>query len=133
MGIDRRDFLKVATAGAGLAITGSSPEEAQASEARRADAVDRAREEYVSATRAVASAEAALDAALSAETAAVEARRLVRRRFEEGLATASDLLTADARAASMTLRAVDARAAVDIAYARRAFAAGGLTTERNDR
>ncbi|NIR77986.1 MAG: hypothetical protein GWO00_06260, partial [Gemmatimonadetes bacterium] len=52
--------------------------------------------------------------------------RLVRRRFQEGMATTADLLQADARAAAMASRAIEARAGLWIAAVRLDFARGTL-------
>lgn len=78
--------------------------------------------EWEDARRAVRSARQAVDATSAARSAAEEGRDLMRRRFEEGLATASDLLQAEARAAGMRSRSVDALAAYRVALARLRFA-----------
>ena len=70
---------------------------------------------------AVAAADHGVEAMRAAAAAADEARSLMRRRFEEGLATATDLLQAEARAVSMRQRAVEALAARQIAIARLEF------------
>jgi outer membrane protein TolC len=69
------------------------------------------------AERAETSAEHQALAAESASTAAHEALRLVRLRFEEGLATTADLLSAQASAAALSSGAVRARLGHDFAVA----------------
>ena len=92
--------------------------------------VESARIELEGARRAVESAEAHLAAAESARDAAEEAARLMRRRFEEGLATVSDLLGVEARAAALTTSAIDARLGLHAARARVDFLS---TDTRSDR
>lgn len=82
-------------------------------------------------------ADYAVEAAAEASAAALEARRaagtasdLMRRRFEEGLATATDLLQAEARKADAAGRAVDAMAAWRLAAARADFVRS--TSDRED-
>ncbi len=82
------------------------------------EAVRDARNEAVQARRAVIAAASAWRARDAARLAASEGRDLMRRRFEEGLATASDLLQAEARATEMESRAIDALADHQIAIAR---------------
>lgn len=84
-------------------------------------AVREARGELRQARRAVVTAREELEASRSAREAALAGRDLVRRRFEEGLATPSDLLQAEARAARMRGRAVEVLAEFNIALARLAF------------
>lgn len=78
--------------------------------------------------RGVGAARSGSAAARAASEAASEAARLMRRRFEEGLATTSDLLGAEARAAQLDMQAVNARLGLHIAVARLAF----LTDTTND-
>lgn len=73
------------------------------------------------AERAVATARRQVEATQAASDAAAAGRDLMRRRFEEGLATASDLLQAEARSTSMRQRAIDALAAYYMAVARLEF------------
>lgn len=80
-----------------------------------------ARSEFDRAREAVTATERQVRAMRAAAAAAEEARSLMRRRFEEGLATASDLLQAEARAVSMRERAVEALATRKIALARLEF------------
>ena len=96
----------------------------RAVEAEHGQRLREARAQVTEARGAVDAAAAAADAAEAALDAAAEARRLVRRRFEEGLTTADRLLRADARAAEMEARAIDARAAHHMAAARLDFALG---------
>lgn len=83
-----------------------------------------AQAELEEARRAVQAARAGAEAAEAAASAAREARRLVRRRFQEGLATTARLLRADARTAAMEARAIDARTALHMAAARLDFVLG---------
>lgn len=85
---------------------------------RHADALRAARAEAARARRDVAAGWGSLRASRAAVTAAEEARFLMRRRFEEGLATAADLLQAEARATSARARAVEALIAYDVSLAR---------------
>ncbi len=80
-----------------------------------------AQSEFARAREAVTATDRQVRAMRAAAAAAEEARSLVRRRFEEGLATASDLLQAEARAVSMRERAVEALAKRQIALARLEF------------
>jgi len=97
----------------------------RAAELELAQAEAQARTERREAGRAVGAAAETVRAAEAASSAAVEARRLMRRRFEEGLATTTDLLQADAEAARLRARAIDARAALAVARASLALARGG--------
>ena len=87
----------------------------------RAEALRAARNEAVQARRGVVATRRSWRAMEAARLAAGEGRDLMRRRFEEGLATATDLLQAEARAAEMRSRAVDALADHHIAIARLEF------------
>ena len=92
---------------------------------RYEDALRAARSEFDRARQAVSATESQVLAFRAAVVAAEEARDLLRRRFEEGLATASDLLQAEARAVGMRQRAVEALAAQHIAMARLDFVSRG--------
>lgn len=84
-------------------------------------ALREARAEVRVARRAVRTARRAYEAAREAREAAREGRDLMRRRFEEGLATPADLLQAEARAARTRARAVEALARYHMAAARLDF------------
>jgi outer membrane protein TolC len=86
-----------------------------------ADAVRRARRESDGAERAVAAARRQVEATGHARSAAEAARDLMRRRFEQGLSTATDLLQAEARARDMRVRAIAALAGYHVALARLEF------------
>jgi outer membrane protein TolC len=88
---------------------------------RYEEALRTARSEFDRAREAVTATDRQVRAMQAAAAAAEEARSLMRRRFEEGLATASDLLQAEARAVSMRERAVEALATRQIALARFEF------------
>jgi len=88
---------------------------------RYEEALRDARAERDQAERAVRSARQQVEATRTAEAAATAGRDLMRRRFEEGLATASDLLQAEARATAMRQRAITALANYHIAVARLEF------------
>lgn len=79
------------------------------------------------AARAVESARRGVAAAQAAATASAEAARLTRRRFEEGMATTTDLLGVEAQAAALATQAVNARVGLHLAAARLAFLTGGTT------
>jgi outer membrane protein TolC len=99
--------------------------EARAAQLAYEQAVREARASVREARRTVEAARGALEASAQARDAAREGRDLMRRRFEEGLATASDLLQAEARATAMRARHIDALAAYHMARARLRFALGG--------
>ena len=80
-----------------------------------------AKSELDQAERAVRSARLQVDATRTAAAAADSGRRLMRRRFDEGLATATDLLQAEARATTMRQGAIDALANYHMAVARLDF------------
>lgn len=83
------------------------------------------REASAQARRARRAADAArqrVEATRSARRAAERGRDLTRRRFEEGLAIAADVLQAESRVATMRSRAIEALAAYRIAVARLRFA-----------
>ncbi len=80
-----------------------------------------ARTEVAEARRGLEAATRGAEAARAGALAADEAARLVRRRFQEGLATTADLLDAEARADGLRTRAVQAELARHLAAARLAF------------
>jgi len=86
---------------------------------------DQARNEAVaevnSAIRAVDAAMLTVDASVAARGAAEAGTALMRRRFEEGLATASDLLSAESRLSRTEQMEVDALATHRLAIARLRF------------
>lgn len=93
--------------------------------------IRQAEAEITEARRAVDAARLRLEAANAGAEAAEEAARLMRRRFEEGLATTADLLAVEAQAAELATRAVDTRLALHLAGARLAFLAH--TNDDSDR
>lgn len=95
-----------------------------AAELRLARSVREAEAEVQSARRGVRSALRSVAATQAAEQAASEARDLMRRRFEEGLVGATDLLSAEAAASAARSRAVRALAGYHEAMARWRFALG---------
>ena len=82
-----------------------------------------------SALRATEAARGALASARSASQAADEALRLLTRRYEEGMATVSDLLQAEARAVHLRTGVVAAEADLGIALAALEFTRGQVTTQ----
>ncbi|UCF20432.1 MAG: TolC family protein [Gemmatimonadota bacterium] len=86
-----------------------------------AQALRDARSELSEADRGVRSAERQVQATQAARAAAESGRDLMRRRFEEGLATAADLLQAEARATDMRQRAITALAGYHTAVAHLEF------------
>lgn len=98
-------------------------------ETRYEDALRTARAEVDQARRAVSAARRAAAAMRAAAAAAEEGRSLIRRRFEEGLATAADLLQAEARASLMRSRAVEALADYHVSVARLEFVTEGRLEE----
>lgn len=88
-----------------------------------------ARGEADVARRSVASARSALRASRAARDAAEEGRDLVRRRLEEGLATPTDLLQAEARANRARVEAVEALVRYHLAVARLEFALDASDSE----
>jgi outer membrane protein TolC len=101
-------------------------------EIRYDKAVREARAELETARSAVGAAERAVQATILATDAADAGAELMQRRFEEGLATASDLLQAEYRRADAESRAIDARATLYMAEARLRFVTT-LHSEENDR
>jgi len=105
----------------GFAVTAREQQARANHEAARIEHEDRmtqARRARDGALRATMSARSALVAAQAGAEAATEAARLVRRRFEEGMATLADLLAAEAAAVEMAGAETDARLAVHAAVAR---------------
>lgn len=92
-------------------------------------AVREAHADVRTARRSIAAAVEAVRATEAALQAAQEGRDLMRRRFEEGLATASDLLQAESRVIAMRARHIDALAGYHIATAQLRFAMGGQLEE----
>jgi len=92
-------------------------------------ALREARSELAQAERAVASALQQYEATRAAEAAAERGSELMRRRFEEGLATAADLLGAEARATAMRERAINALANYHMAVAQLEFVRSQVNSE----
>lgn len=88
---------------------------------RYATALREARAELDEATAGVISARRSVEATVAAEHAAAAGTDLMRRRFEEGLATASDLLQAESRRAMVESQAIDAQAGLRMSEARLRF------------
>ncbi|MEE8488139.1 MAG: TolC family protein [Gemmatimonadota bacterium] len=84
-------------------------------------ALNEALVELKSAGRAVDAAAQMAEAAIAARIAAESGTSLMRRRFEEGLTTASDLLSAESRLARTAQTEVDALASHQLAIARLRF------------
>jgi outer membrane protein TolC len=80
-----------------------------------------ARAELNQAQRAVTASREAVEATRVAAEAAAAAQELMHRRFDQGLATAADLLQAEARATAMRERSIVALAAYQIAVAQLEF------------
>lgn len=85
---------------------------------RHEEAMRTAGAELEQARRDVVASRSGLEATRAAAAAAEEARLLMRRRFEEGLATAAAFLQAEARAADARSRAVGALVEYNVALAR---------------
>jgi outer membrane protein TolC len=98
--------------------------EARAAGAEHAQRVQQANVEVRAARRGLDAAQQALTAVEAAQQAATEAVRLLRRRHEEGMTTLADLLQAEARAAQLDARLVEARTGVLMARAYLDFAWG---------
>ncbi|TVR63104.1 MAG: hypothetical protein EA422_10120 [Gemmatimonadales bacterium] len=80
--------------------------------------------EVSEAVRALASAHEGVEVARAAARASGEAARLMRRRYEENLVTAADLMAVEARAAQDAVGEVDAAANLAMAAARVRFLSG---------
>lgn len=85
---------------------------------RHEEALRSASAEVEQARRDVVASRSGLEATRAAAAAAEEARLLMRRRFEEGLATAAAFLQSEARAADARSRAVGALVDYNVALAR---------------
>jgi len=90
-------------------------------ETRYETALREASAELAEARNGVIAARQAVEATLAAEEAAAAGAELMRRRFEEGLATAADLLQAESRRAQAESHAIDAQAGFRMAEARVRF------------
>ena len=88
-----------------------------------------ARSEIDQAERAVNSARGQVEATRTAANAAEAARELMRRRFDQGLSTAADLLQAEARATAMRDRAIGALANYNMAIAHLDFVRSQINPE----
>lgn len=96
-------------AGFGISARGDEAEAARRTLESRLDQARReADAQRQEALRAVEATALAMEASRLAAEAAREGLRLVRRRFQEGMATTADLLQAQARAAELDAEAVDA-------------------------
>jgi len=104
---------------------------ADAARLEYAERLAEARNTLAGAFRAVSAAERGAVAAAAAAAAASAAARLMRRRFEEGLATTADLLGAEASAAGLAATEIDARLRLHAAAARAAFLTD-TDTDTND-
>lgn len=89
---------------------GGAEAEARAAEATHADRLLRAEADVRAARRGVTAALESRDAALLARDASAEAARLLSLRYDEGMATLADLLSAQARAAGLAARLVESEA-----------------------
>ena len=101
-------------------------------ETRYQQALRQANAELAEARDAVSAARQGVAATLAAEAAAGAGAELMRRRFEEGLATANDLLQAESRRAQAESRAIDAQAGFLMAEAQLRFVTT-LHQDGNDR
>jgi outer membrane protein TolC len=97
----------------------------------RDHALRAARAQIDAADHAVEATAAGVAAALAARRAATAAAELLRRRFEEGLATPAELLAAEARRSGMQSGAIEALAAYQVARATAEFARS--TSDSEDR
>jgi outer membrane protein TolC len=90
-------------------------------ETRYQTALREASAELAGARDGVVAARKAVEAVLAADEAAAVGAELMRRRFEEGLATAADLLQAESRRAQAESHAIDAQAGLRMSEARLRF------------
>jgi outer membrane protein TolC len=90
-------------------------------ETRYQEALRQAKAELAEARNGVRAARGAVAATLAADAAAAAGAELMRRRFEEGLATAADLLQSESRRAQADSHAIDAQARLRMAEARLRF------------
>ena len=107
--------------GSRVALSDRTRAELRIAETMYQQSVNEAVAEVSAAARALGAAEQTLEASVAARVAADAGTQLMRRRFEEGLATASDLLSAESRLASSERREIDARATHRLAEARLRF------------
>jgi outer membrane protein TolC len=108
----------------GFKITAQEQAAASMRDAARTEHEQRVREAEAELAQAHRGAEAARQgytAAQAAADAATEAARLMRRRFEEGLTTTSELLAAEARSAELRAQAVSVGLSLNLALARLTF------------
>lgn len=106
------------------AVQDAAEAQARAADAEHAARVRQATVEVRSAQRGLEASREAHTAVSTAQQAAAEAVRLLRRRYEEGMTTLADLLQAEARAAEFDARLVEARTGVQMALAYLDFALG---------
>lgn len=106
------------------AATDAATERARAEEARHEARVREATREIAAAVRGVGAARQSREAAVGAADAAREAARLLRRRYEEGMATLAELLRAEAETARLDAASVEADTQLAIALATLDFALG---------
>jgi outer membrane protein TolC len=90
-------------------------------ETRYQEALRQANAELAEARGGVSAARQAVAAMVAASSAAEAGAQLMRRRFEEGLATPADLLQAESRRAQAESHAIDAQAAFRMAEAQLRF------------
>jgi len=107
---------------------GGAEAEARAAEATHVDRLLRAEAEVRTALRGVRAARESRDAALLARDASAEAARLLSLRYDEGMTTLADLLGAQARAAGLAARLVEAEGRWRIHLARLDFLLGSADT-----
>lgn len=105
---------------------------ARASEIRHQGRVRDAHAEVARARRALDTARRSREAASTADEAAREAVRLLRRRYEEGMTTLSELLQAEAQAARLQAAVVESYAQVGVARAALDFAVGESDDDLSD-
>lgn len=105
---------------------------ARASEIRHEGRVREAHAEVALARRALDTARRSREAASTADEAAREAVRLLRRRYEEGMTTLAELLQAEAQAARLQAAVVESYAQVGVARAALDFALGESDDDLSD-
>jgi outer membrane protein TolC len=113
--------------GGRLAESARTRADLRIAETQYEQALNEAIVELRSAERSIDASARTAEAAVAARVAAESGARLMRRRFEEGLTTASDLLSAESRLARTTQAEVDALASHQLAIARLRF----VTTHEN--
>jgi len=104
--------------------------QARAAELQLEDLRRRTDAERAEALRAVRTARDVALSARAAEAAATEALQLMERRFEEGLATPLDLLTAQSQTARLRYRSIEAGSHYQIALARLEWATAQPLNDR---